>query len=205
MAGTSFWLLPLGYGYQTDMLSLPRPCRYEDLVAAANRGEISSISLVVDVPSDAVCDALSHWREVLPVTRFKLLAFLFNQGQVESFAKADGSATLVAVIAENFAEEDAVKTSGSFVWATCAPYDSSGVYVKTDIERTLVAVLRRTGGVYLVHDPTYKIIRQFDGGGLRDRIVYRAWRKHIYRNVWQAVIAIAWVAVRLSRNSKVAK
>src|SRR5450759_1888688 len=106
------------------MLSLPRPCHYEDLTAAACRGEMPSISLVVDVPSDAVCDALSHWREVLPVTRLELLAFLFNQEQVASFVKTDGNATLVAVIAENFVEEDAVKSS-SFVWATCAPYDSS--------------------------------------------------------------------------------
>lgn len=202
MAGTSFWLLPLGYGYQTDMLSLPRPCRYEDLVAAACRGEISSISLVVDVPSDAVCDAVSHWREVLPVTRLELLAFLFNQEQVASFVKTDGNATLVAVIAENFVEEDTVKTSGSLVWATCAPYDSSGVYVKTDIERALVAVLRRTGGVYLVHDPAHKIIRQFDSEGLRDRVVHRTWRKHIYRSVWQAALAVAWVSARLSVKSK---
>jgi len=201
MAGTSFWLLPLGYGYQTDMLSLPRPCHYEDLTAEACRGEMPSISLVVNVPSDAVCDALSHWREVLPVTRLELLAFLFNQEQVASFVKTDGNATLVAVIAENFVEEDAVKSS-SFVWATCAPYDSSGVYVKTDIERALVAVLRRTGGVYLVHDPTYKIIRQFDGGGLRDRIMHRVWRKHIYRSVWQAALAVAWVSARLSVKSK---
>ena len=187
------------------MLNLPRPCRYEDLTAAACRGEMPSISLVVDVSSDAVCDALSHWREVLPVTRLKLLAFLFNQEQVESFVKTDENATLVKVIADNFVEEDAVKASSSLVWASCIPYDSSGVYVKIDIERALVAVLRRTGGVYLVHDPSHKIIRQFESEGLRDRVVHRVWRKHIYRSVWQAALAVAWVVVRLSRSSKVAK
>lgn len=187
------------------MLNLPRPCRYENLTAAACRGELPSISLIVDVSSDAVCDALNHWREALPVTQLKLLAYLFNQKQVELFVKTDANATLVAVIADNLVEEDAAKASGSLVWATCAPYDSSGVYVKTDIESALVAVLRRTGGVYLVHDPAYKIIRQFDGEGLRDRVVYRAWRKHIYRSIWQAVLAVAWVAARLSNNCKKVK
>lgn len=67
---------------------------------------------------------------------------------------------------------------------------------------TAVAVLRRTGGVYLVHNPAYKIIRQFDGEGLRDCVVYRVWRKRIYRSVWQAVLAVTWVAIRLSSNCK---
>lgn len=184
------------------MLNLPRPCRYEDLTAAACRGEVPSISLVVDVSSDAVRDAIGHWREVLPETHLKLLAYLFNQEQVESFVNTDGNATFVAVIANNFFKEGAAKASGSLVWATCAPYDSSGVYVKTDIERTLAAMLRRTGGKFLAHDPTYKIIRQFDGKGLRDRLVYRAWRKHIYRGVWHAVLAVTWIAARLSSNRK---
>lgn len=184
------------------MLNLPRPCRYADLTAAACRGGVPSISLIVDVSSDAVCDGLNHWREVLPITHLKLLAYLFNQEQVDSFVKADGNATLVAVIANSLVVEDAAKASDSLIWATCAPYDSSGVYVKTDIERVLVAVLRRTGGVYLVHDPAYKIIRQFDGEGLRDRVVFRAWRKYIYRSVWQAVLAVTWVAARLSSKSK---
>jgi hypothetical protein len=184
------------------MLNLPRPCRYENLTAAAFRGELPSISLVVDVPFEEAGDALRHWREVLPVTCLKLLAFSFNQEQVETFIRADENATLITVIADNFVEADATKTSNSLVWATCAPYDSSGVYVKTDIERVLVAVLRKNRGIYLAHDPNYKIIRQFDSEGLRDRIVYRAWRKHIYRSVWQAALAVVWVAVRLSINRK---
>jgi hypothetical protein len=135
---------------------------------------------------------------VLPVSCLKLLAFSFNKEQVESFVEADRNSTLVAVIIDNFVEEDAADTGSSPVWATCAPYDSSGVYIKADIERALIAVLKRDGAVYLAHDPNYKIIRHFDSEGLRDRIVARAWRKHIYRRVWQAASAVAWLAARFS-------
>jgi hypothetical protein len=180
------------------MLNLPRPCRYEDLTAATWLGELPSISLVVDVPREAACEALMHWREVLPVTCIRVLAFSFNQEQVNSFIKADRNATLSAVIAGNFVEEDAVKACDSLAWATCAPYDSSGVYVKTDIEMTLAAVLRRSRGIFLAHDPKYKVIRQFDSEGLRDRVFNRAWRRRVYRIVWQITSAVAWVAARLS-------
>jgi hypothetical protein len=180
------------------MLGLPLPCRYDDLTLNACRGEIPSIALFVDVPSDAVPSTLAHWREVLPVTHLNLLAASFNRDQVGVFLNSDGNATLAAVIAENFVDEDAVKQIDSLVWASCAPYDASGVYVKTDIERSLVSALRSTKGVFLVHDPAYKIIRQFDGAGLQDRVVYRAWRKKIYRGILKAVIGAAWVAARLS-------
>ncbi len=170
MARTQFWFLPLGYGYQTAMLSLPLPCHYEDLTALACQGELSSIALFVDVSADSVCESIGHWRKLLPVTHLKLVVALFNQQQVEYFLKVDGNSSIVAVIPDNFVKESEIRKIDSLVWGTCAPYDSSGVYVKTDIEKSLVAVLHRTKGVFLVHDLAYNIIRQFDGDGLRDRV-----------------------------------
>ena len=183
------------------MLSLPLPCRYEDLTLAVCRGNLPAIALFVDVSSDAVSDALTHWRELLPVTHLKLLAASFNREQVELFLNTDGNATLVAVIAENFDDADAVNRINCPVWATCAPYDSSGVYVKAGIEKSLVTALH-TSAVFLAHDPAYKVIRQFDRAGLQDRVFNRAWRKKIYRCVWKAAAGFAWVAARLSSSSK---
>ncbi len=117
-----------------------------------------------------MCESIGHWRKLLPVTHLKLVVALFNQQQVEYFLKVDGNSSIVAVIPDNFVKESEIRKIDSLVWGTCAPYDSSGVYVKTDIEKSLVAVLHRTKGVFLVHDLAYNIIRQFDGDGLRDRV-----------------------------------
>lgn len=179
------------------MLILPRPCRYSDLTAAACRGEVPSVAIVVDVSFDAVQDALEHWREVLPTSPLKLLAYSFNKEQVESFTEVDKNSELVAVIIDKFFEETAANARGSLVWATCAAYDSSGVYIKTDIEKALIAVMRMDRAIYLAHDPNYRIIRHFDSRGLHDRVFNRPWRKKFYRRVWQAACAFAWLAARL--------
>lgn len=116
--------------------------------------------------------------------------------------KADGNSSNFASIPYSFVEVSEIRKIDRLLLATRAPYDSSGVYVKTDIEKSLFTVLRRTKRGFLFHYPAYKIIRQFDSKGLHDRVANRVWRGHIYHGLWQAALFIKWVFALLSKTGK---
>ena len=179
------------------MLNLPRPCRYEHLTLLASQGGVRSISIFVDVQCDQVIEALEHWRSLLPTTHLGLIAAEVNLEQVKLFVKTDDNASIVSLVADNFVDASKVKKINSPIWASCAAYDPSGVYVKTGLEKSLIPALSKNGGVFLVHDPSHKTVRQFDSHGLIDRVYRRSWRKLIYKIIWKSALALTWLATHL--------
>ena len=66
---------------------------------------------------------------------------------------------------------------------SCSPYDSFGVFVKKDLERSLLPLLRKWRALYFIHDPVYRTVRVVDSRLMKDRLVWRPIRLKIYEMI----------------------
>lgn len=181
------------------MPKLPRPCYFDDLTMAAERGELSALALAVDGPLDALPEAVRLWRNVLPMTSLILFSPAPYQAAIETIALNDPN--IAVHLIEGY--DDIVRDSTfatCYVWATCAPYDAYGVLVKESIEAAIGSLISVNKGVFLAHDPTYRVIRWFGGDGVRDRLRMRPYRRRIYRVVCHAVHFAADLMSRFSAS-----
>jgi len=180
------------------MLILPTPCFYDDLTRFDNIGGIPSVSIFVDISKNEAIDSINHWRKLLPLANFRLYVAKYSLDDANFFVREDGNASIVAVLPDNFAIGGISEQLVGAVFASCAPYDASGVYVKKVIEGGLISIIKKNRGFYLVHDPVNKIIRYYDHKGLRDRVHNRFWRKLFFVFVVRTIFLLVWVLARLN-------
>ena len=180
------------------MLNLPIPCFYDSLTRLDSIEGLPPVSIFVDVSKIQVVESLTHWRALLPLASLRLYVAKYNLVEANIFAREDGNTSIVAILPDNFAIGGLSLRHVDTVFASCAPYDASGVYVKRVIEGGLIPVIKKNRGVYLVHDPANKIIRQYDHGGLRDRVINRFGRKIVYVLILRTIFLFSWVLSRLN-------
>lgn len=178
---------------------LPRPCYFEDLAKAAERGELSSLALVVDGPLEALSAAVMQWRNVLPTSSLVLFFSAPYQAAINEIASRDSNIAVHLIGGYDDIVCDST-AAACHVWATCAPYDAYGVVVKEPIETAIALLISGNKGLFLAHDPAYGVIRWFGGDGVQDRLRRRPYRRKIYRTVCHAVHWAAGILSRLSAS-----
>lgn len=186
--------------------AFPRPAFFDDLGKIVKQGKAAAVLLLLDSDTETSARALAGWESLMP-------------GVTVHAASMAGSAEPVAW--RDTATEDSVRHIRLPHWMghglsqddievllhlkpvpdiviSCQAYDAHGEFVKTALEESLLPLVKRWNGLYLVHDPYHRVLRPQDSRFLKDRLRFRPKRLLFYHGFIRTLFAVGSIVSRIT-------
>ncbi len=166
----------------------PFPCFFKDIKRIIQQGRVKTVLVILDSDETNWNEFWEVWEEILVGTQITIICSEDRKnvvGSGTSEAKEGSVCIKVGTCEEGKPFADCVSALLNDVPSqdlilSSSPYDPYGEHVKTELEKALLAYLRKWEAVFLLHDPHFQVIRVADFKILRDRIFWRPWRIKIY-------------------------
>jgi len=180
---------------QVTLADFPKPAFLMDLASVVSRCGPLTVLVLVETRFEAPTEAIGLWLRVLPECKLLVAAPDTAMALIEKTEHArHGRVTLVTVREWGGAEMREEVTNFFLTLqpsyqliVTTMPYDPYGTLVKAPIETAVSQLLRRSGAIFLVHDPVFGTLRVLNADLLEDRLLRRPRRVAIYRRVVRVI------------------
>jgi len=182
----------------------PLPCSFDDIRGVVIRGRIKSVLIVIDSDVADWERFWGLWNGIVFGTQITIICSENIKSSVENLINTSNGENISIMVGVN--EEGRFLPNGVSVALqdlpsqdlilSTSPYDSYGEHIKTELEKALLPFLKKWEAVFLLHDPSYRVIRVADFQILKDRIFCRPWRISIYARLLHAVFRFSPMFLR---------
>ena len=185
----------------------PLPCSFSDIRETISRGRVRSVLIIIDSDAESWERFWRVWNEIIIGVQIFILCSENIKPSVESYIHKSKVELVCLEVGAN--QEERIFSNGvadalqglpsQDLILSISPYDSYGEHIKTELEKALLPFLKKWDSLFLLHDPSYQVIRVADFQILKDRIYCRPWRINIYARLLRVFF---WFCPLFFRNKQ---